>query len=199
MLVKRAGSRRTGGSRSPTAIPRGSSVVEQVVHTHQVEGAIPFPATNLQVSPRWDTSLPSCVEFGSTPTICSKQCVLHCAHHESNRSSSTIYLWVYCQPGRRPLSESGGRRFKSCHPDQFKPIQYDISVVLIPVSRGCGAEGEARQTVNLFSLSDLVRIRTSPPNLQSPQSFCRVAQLVERAAVNRVVVGSIPTSTARPL
>lgn len=112
-------------------LSRSGKVEIRLAHNQKIAGATPASATNLQVSPRWDTSLPSCVEFGSTPTICSKQCVLHCAHHESNRSSTTFYLWVYCQPGRRPLSESGGRRFKSCHPDHS---------ILIP------NQGDAAQT-----------------------------------------------------
>ena len=57
--------------------------------------------------------------------------VLHCSHHVSHATATTDLPGCIVSPVRRPLSESGGRRFKSCHPDHT-PIQSIPTQLLTP-------------------------------------------------------------------
>lgn len=160
-------------------------MVEQVASTHQVTGSSPVfrptrgsrrrqsEATVQRSSSQMATRNGAC-----DPAPCRGTGSAEGAPQTRPRHALSVFCSIsqdVAQPGRVAALEAESRRFKSCHPDH------------------AGA-----RAVSILERANLQNHRRPQACSHSGSSnFATVAQLVERRAVNSVVLGSSPSCGAK--
>ena len=89
---------------------------------------------------------------------------LYSAHHGRTTATRNLSPGCIVSPVGRPRLERGGRRFESCHPDQYRSIE-SIPTQLLTLHHGADAYSVGHAAVTRRSASSVVvRIHVAPPN-----------------------------------
>ena len=88
---------------------------------------------------------------------------LYSAHHGRTTATRNLSPGCIVSPVGRPRLERGGRRFESCHPDQYRSIE-SIPTQLLTLHHGADAYSVGHAAVTRRSASSVVvRIHVAPP------------------------------------